>query len=575
MAPTASSPAGALPSRVPWARRALALRARTASLLALLGGLAALKAASAFPPVGHHALDASNFYQIARHVAAGDGLLTDVSLYHQGLRELPHASLAYPLWPLLLGVAGAAIGLERAARVLPPLLFLASLVALDALVRPIAAAFGDRGGVPGTRGALDVGHVAVALFGLNPIYFRHTSLAYAEGLAFSLAFLAVVAVDRADGPRGSRWAGLAGALAGAAFLARSQMAGVALALPLAIASAGRSRRALGRATVAALAALAVASPWLLFLSKQPGAILPRAFFDFTAFRETPELSAFALSVPAPGPLAYALDRLDGLRAAFTPGGAFSYFRSFGAAVALLPLGALAWVERRWSRRPAPGTAAGGRTLPRLPRRSIAARAAMLSAALCLAPVHLHHATYLWPWWFHWRHGLPLVFAIAPALAALAACRSRALRLGAAAVVALALVGSSLSVAELRAEFRARPAGPHPDERALLAWVAAQPRGVVFVATHPQVLAAYGRAGGYRWLRCGDRPSVVEAMRDALGIDGVVVYPGEERCPFARGLEAAFPLRRRFGSIALWLRGRPGPARGPARAPGGRRAPGSS
>ncbi len=517
--------------------RVLARRARTVSLAALLAGLAALKAASVVAPVGHHALDGSNFYQIARHVAAGDGLRTDVSLYHQGLRELPHESLAYPLWPLLLGAAGAAIGLERAARLLPPLLFLASLIALEALARRIALAWGEgRDEVAGTRGMLGVGVLAAALFGLNPIYFRHTSLPYAESLAFSLAFLALLASDSAAGRRGALWAAAAGALAGAAYLARSQMAGVALAVPLAIASVGSGRRRLGLAGAAALAAALVASPWILFVSREPGAILPRALLDFSAFRETPELPPFALSASAPGAFAYLVDRLEGLRIAFTPGHPLSYFRSFGPAVALLLLGAVARAEAR-------------------PRGSIALRGALLSAGFCLAPVHLHHATYLWPWWFHWRHGLPLILAIVPALAALNASRSAALGIAGALVLAAALVAGSASIAGLRRELGARAAGPHPDERALLGWVAAQPRPPVLAATHPQVLAAFGLGGGggYRWLRCGDSPAVVEAMRDALGLDGVVVYPGEERCAFARGLEASFPHLHRFGSIALLAR----------------------
>lgn len=68
-------------------------------------------------PVGHHALDA---------------------LYHQGLRELPHASLVYPLWPVLLGAGGALIGLERAAVLLPPLFYVLSLVLLYALANRLA-----------------------------------------------------------------------------------------------------------------------------------------------------------------------------------------------------------------------------------------------------------------------------------------------------------------------------------------------------------------------------------------------------------------------------------------------------
>jgi hypothetical protein len=89
-------------------------RGRLAVLLLLLAGLGAAVFAYR-PPLGRNALDACLYYQIARHVAEGDGVTTSASLYHQGLRDLPSPSTIYPLWPLALGGAGRLIGLDNAA----------------------------------------------------------------------------------------------------------------------------------------------------------------------------------------------------------------------------------------------------------------------------------------------------------------------------------------------------------------------------------------------------------------------------------------------------------------------------
>ena len=122
-------------------------------------------------------------------VAAGDGLLTNISLYHQGLSPLPHLAPIYPLWPLLLGGVGAVVGLHTAAVWLPVLFYLASLLVLYRLTVVIASRFGDPTLVR-WRGQpiLDAGHILVMLFGMNPIYFRFTSLPFTEGLGFTLAF---------------------------------------------------------------------------------------------------------------------------------------------------------------------------------------------------------------------------------------------------------------------------------------------------------------------------------------------------------------------------------------------------
>jgi hypothetical protein len=298
------------------------------------------------------------------------------------------------------------------------------------------------------------------------------------------------------------------------------------------------------AVVSGAAAAIVVLPWALFLSTLPGPSWPSALLDFTAYRETPELAPFALNVPTDGLLGMLVDRAPGLAVAFSPTHPFSYARSFGMSVYLVPLalGALLWARATRERSPEdPEHAPAGAT----------AVAAMLAALLCLVPVHLHHATYIWEWWFHWRHGLPLVLALTVALAWLNARAPRWSRLPALLLIGATFAAAPLALASLADELRARARGPHPDEAALLAWVGAQPRPPLLAATRPQVLAAFARGGRYHWLDCKDAPSQLDALVRHLRVDGVVVYPGEERCPWAAALRASDATPRRFGSVELW------------------------
>ena len=78
----------------------------------IIGALAVLRMlkGAGDPPYG---VDASYYFQLARHIANGDGFVTTVSLYHEGW-ILPAKTNIYPLWPLVLGYAGRMIGIEIA-----------------------------------------------------------------------------------------------------------------------------------------------------------------------------------------------------------------------------------------------------------------------------------------------------------------------------------------------------------------------------------------------------------------------------------------------------------------------------
>jgi hypothetical protein len=147
----------------------------------------------------------------------------------------------------------------------------------------------------------------------------------------------------------------------------------------------------------------------------------------------------------------------------------------------------------------------------------------------------------------------MIFAIVVALAWLNARAPRIGRLPALVIVAWTLATAPLALAGVALEFRTRARGPHPDEVALLQWVAKQPQPPLLVATKPQVLAAFARGGHYHWIACSDPAAQLDVMFRSLHVDGVVVYPGEERCAWAAALAARGPANHRFGAISVWTR----------------------
>lgn len=175
-------------------------------LVALLAAFGVLKLF--FNPLPYSdvkADDGAYYYQVARNFAEGRGLTTNVSLFHHGFETLPHAITYYPLWMLTLGLAGRVFPLESAAHWLPELLYLVALGLLYPLANRIGRVFDPAGPAIAYRHAsvtwgtwrpeplpINMGHVAVTVFGLNHVFFRFTSLTFTEALAFTLLFAAVL-----------------------------------------------------------------------------------------------------------------------------------------------------------------------------------------------------------------------------------------------------------------------------------------------------------------------------------------------------------------------------------------------
>ena len=507
---------------------------RVLLLVLLLVFLAGLKA-SFNPGMGRNSLDGDYYYQVARHVAEGDGLMTSVSLYHQGFKTLPHRTNIYPIWPLTLGWVGKVVPLPVAAALLPELLYLLDLVLLYLLANRLMARLHGRGdpSVFG-GGVLTLGHLAVVLFGTNPVFFNFTSLPYTEALAFAFILGTLLAVDRATEGSWKLWAPVAGGLAGIAFLVRSQALGLVLGVVVAFLLVGiRRRTRLIAALLAAVAFAAVLAPWVIELASFMDPFEPRALIHLGAYRETPEVMKFQWTVPTSSGWEVFRHRLAGLAAAFDPREGSSYIASFGLAAWLVPLAllALAFEPRRLREA--------------LLNRSLVVTTTVLAGLAMVAPLHRLHTRFLGEWRFGHRHGLPLMLILIVALGYLLLRNRRALRVAAMALVLIALVtGTFRTTRLLTTDFRSGLLGPEPE---LVAWLDAQQPGPIVLTTHAQTLSVFSRAG-FHWMECRESPEQTRRLLENIDIDYVLVYAGQRDCNFCRDV-LKLPEAAAFGEGA--------------------------
>lgn len=349
--------------------------------------------------------DGSLYMDVAQHLLSGDGLVTSLSLYHQGYVVLPHPTSVQPLWPALLAAAGAVVPLTTAALLLPALLWLFTLALAfwwGRRVLPTILPSWRRARAP--DGMVHGGHVALSLLALSLHFTSFTSRPYTEGLSFLLLFACMVRAPSLLARRTVAAAVELGVWVAVLLYARSQHVVIVVALPCAVAwhlLRDRDRR---RQTLV-FGAVALASCWLAFL---PELLWVGSFVEGSAFnaylRFDMSGEASPLS-PVQGLRVGAtmaetvLDRLEGVLIAF---GKQGYPRVFGWLIYAGPLALAALLvapRRRW------------RDLADLTDRHALAVATGVGAFLLLHVMHkdLGHA-----WWFGDRHALlgVLFFAFA-------------------------------------------------------------------------------------------------------------------------------------------------------------------
>jgi len=474
---------------------------------------------------GPYGADAGYYYQIARHVAEGDGLQTSVSVYHEGTRKLPKVTRVYPLWPLLLGTTGAVAGLQNATQFLPPFFYFLDLVLLWALANRVAVRmFGPGGEVCARIGPVivDCGHLAVLLLATNRVFFAATAHPYTEGLAFALAFTSLLILERTP-----FWSGMA---AGAAFLARSHMACLGAAVAAVLVIYAIRQRAWRRAALYILGIVVALGPWFGFLiANFPlAAVNPFAGINpFFSYRETPEIAPFTAWVPAPTIEAWLRDRIPGIAVAFNPRHPESYFASWGVAAALVPLALLRLITRLRDHQ----------------RRPEMLLVATIAAGFGLQVVLLHfHSAFYVRWVFGWRHGLGLILLLTPAVIYLLHDRLRAVRW-------LTMIVLLFSIVTGLVHLSRTAAAPRPQysagQQALMRWLdAQQPRRTV-LTTDALFLPVASRSN-YHWTLCQEPPEQTRKMLRYLPIDYVAVHEEERGCPFVDGLQDVLRPAYAFG-----------------------------
>jgi hypothetical protein len=498
-------------------------KTRAISIVALALILSVLAGAklSFLPRTGPFGLDGSFYVNAARNVYEGAGLRTNISMYHLGHTELPTRSpVIYPLWPLVIGWTAHAIGFFAAVNYLPPLFFVLDLLLLYCLTRRMQVLLSDA-----PPGSIHAGHLVVLLFGLNLQFFGTTTYPYTEGLGFFLAFSALLLIDHAATTRPGLYGALAGVAAGLSLLTRTQLVILGLALLFTVVWAALSERRFAAAAAGYAAVYgAIAAYWYFFVFHVPES--PRAGLPVWQMWSEPETTA-----------AWFRSRWEGVTVSLSPFDRHSYFAAFGP-VFLVPLVGGVVALARWLR-------SGDRAI-RLRGRFLLPAAAVLYGLGTYASLNLFHldpSAYGVRWLFWYRHGLPMIVAIACGAAYLWG-RGRMARWGTIVLATASVVLGAVAVIGL---ITAPPApAPTAAEAALSSWLDASRERPTIVTAKAQHLSVYTHAN-IHWTQCQTPAAKTRLMLEKLPIDYVVVYAAERDCSFVQGLGDVLTERAAFGN----------------------------
>ena len=500
-------------------RRPAPTQARFLLLFVLLASFAALKAQHEIHWT--QGRDGRYYSDIARQVMNGEGLTTRISNYNQGYRTWPARTNQAPLWLVTYGLSARAIGLETAARRLPQLFYLIDLVLLYFLANRMWLRFAGRpaAGIAGS-GVPDLGHAAVLLFGVNAIFFRFTSLPFTEGLAFGLTFGALLALDRAAERGSMRWGSLAGGLATLAVLTRGQLLAVPIAVMGGLVIASFRPRGWRVFAAGAATAAVVFAPWVAYLATWLPALSLPLVLGFGQVQGSIGLPPFSFFVESESLGAYLLDRWGGVVTAFDPRDELSYFASFGWPVLLAPLAgvaALVLLVRRPSR--LRGWLAPEQALP---------WTAVALGIGCLLPIHHAHSVVFQPWLFSYRHGLPYLFLLLPALAFWLSRPQAGLRLATAGMIAVGVVQAGSA---LRDELPGDSASIVNDTEILLGrWLDTLPGRPVVVYWDPTRIPLVSEKAVAHWTDCDQSAETIQRLIEEAGAQFFIRNKNQRRCP---------------------------------------------
>jgi hypothetical protein len=446
-----------------------------------------------------------------------------------------------------LGGVGAVIGLNVAASLVPEILFFVSLTFLYVLTNAVAESLGERSAFAlGIPGPIDMGHLAILLLGFNRVFFKYTSLPFTEALGFTLAFAALLALVRASQEDYLLWPILSGTLAGMAYLTRSQFLGMALAIPACLLLVGLRHKGFSKkGLIACLTGVGVTLPWIIFLLWSFGPFPPKALLDFAAFREQSQLSPYIWTVQTNSLWEFLKDKGNGFWIAFDFQNNLSYVRSFGMAVYLVPI-ALLYIclrPKHW------------KLMVRnaMSLKYVGMMGLLIGGVACIAPVHALHMNRIGPWFFNFRHGLPLIFLIVASMVFLNSRKSLVIRIGTIFLICWSLGFSAL---DLREDFWWEYGAPTIAQTELAKWIDQQDPSPVFLTNHAWTLGAVTR-GRFHQVSCNEQTTQMLVYFHSLQITHLITNDSDLKCQFYNAFKDSLILVKEFGEephqLTVWRR----------------------
>jgi hypothetical protein len=480
-------------------------------------------------------IDGGYYTEVAGHVRDGEGLVTNVSLYHQGFESFPHPTSVSPLWPLVYGYTARVFPIQSVGIWLPTCFYFLALIFAYLFARRLL----PEPFFPTSLPAFLPAHALVVLIGLHKEFFQFTSLPNTEGLAYTLLFAglwrSLRCFERANLVAGlelSLWLGLM-------MLARGQLMIVAFALyPALLFGLFRSnnrRRYLSFIT-GSIVPCALLLGWhhsyvQSFLEDDSFG----AMFRFDKARASSLLSAFDPILHVDGLWAYIADRSRGFLVAFDPTSNQGYSKSFGLFHYFLVVGLIA------------GVASSARLfnerklwLDRL--RGSSAAPWIFLGLLALAgffSIHTIHKSYYVEWNFARRQALTAAFLMFVSLVILMRHRNALLRIGS---LLLMIASTGLGYANV-VEFTVRQtvladkhsANYNPQ---LVDWINRKRASkgkltVALTAQEPQKTAYQTPGVGYHWIYWETLPDDVNRLADQTDLDYVIVGKEAKAWAFCR------------------------------------------
>ncbi len=501
-------------------------------------------------------VDGGYYTNVAQHVRDGNGLQTNISLYHKAYSYFPHPTSIYPAWPVLYGYVAKAFPLLEVGRWLPTCLYFITLILGYLWARRLFPAPLFPADLPG----FDAGHLFVLCLGMQAHFFRYTSVPFAEGLAYAALMAGLWRGQKALGSPNLQRGLELGLWLAVAMLALSQLAiaGIAAFAALmwaTLASPPRRRYAAALAgfTVGYVALVGVHYFRIAQFVEEPR-LWSLLRFDWN--RESSSLSYVQMIKDYGTAWDFVESRLEGLPLAFAPMGKHAYASGFYsiqyAPLVVLPiLLAAAWragkagVRRAWRWLRASGNQYW--------------IFAVLLALLGFVSLHAIRKVYAAEWNFSHRQALTCLFLFFLSLVYLL----RTTRVWAKTIGVILMCGylylGARTISGMEPEGSKQPSSAQRSREALAKWLIktrAERDGltVIMPAGETQRMAAKTPGVNYHWIYRRTTLDDLAVMANSLGADYLVLAATTKRWKLKLSThhdDVTFRLVKRIEGAAIY------------------------